>query len=105
MNFIIFMACSGDACSMITERTPELLTFGVIGVILILIGLLTNIVYAVYVKCPQRSVYNSICWNDIKPNEDNTFLGFLFVLLGIALVFVPLFVGLFYGVYKFIITL
>ena len=105
MNFIIFMACSGEACGMLAERTPKLLTLGAVGVILILIGLLTNIVYAVYVKCPQRSVYNSICWNDIKFTEDNMFLGFLFGLLGIALVLAPLFVGLFYGVYKFIITL
>lgn len=105
MNFIIFMACSGYDCGVLAERAPELLTFGVVGVILILMGLLVNIVYAVYVKCPQRSIYNSICWNDIKPNEDNTFLGFLFVVLGIAFVLVLLFVGLFYGVYKFIITL
>ena len=99
------MACSDVVCDKFAETAPALLTFAVVGVILILMGLLRNIVYTVYVKCPQRSVYNSICWNDIKFTEDNTFLGFLFGLLGIAYVLVPLFVGLFYGIYKFIITL
>ena len=102
MNFIIFMACSGVASSMIEERFPELLTFGVAGVILILMGLLANIVY---VKCSQRSGYNSICWKDIKPTVDNTFLGGLFGFMGFALVLATLVIGLFYGVYKFIITL
>lgn len=102
MNFIIFMACSSEACERLAERTPELLTFGVVGVILILMGLLANIVY---VKCSQRSGYNSICWKDIKPTADNTFLGGLFGFLGLALVLATLLIGLIFGVYKFIITL
>ena len=102
MNSVMFMSCSDVVCSKIVETAPVLLTFAIVGVILILMSILANIVY---VKCSQRSGYNSICWNNIKPNNDNTFLGFLFGLFGFAFVFTPLFIYLIFGIYKFFITL
>lgn len=99
-----FIPCFGCG-SILTDQLHACLTVAVVGVILILMGLLANVVYAIYVKCSRRFGYNSICWNDIKPTEDNTFLGFLFGHLGIVFVIIPLFIGLIYGVYEFVITL
>lgn len=88
-----------------TYPSMECLTFALVGVISILIGILINIVYVLYVKYSQGSGNKSISWNNIKPTVDNTFLGGLFGFIGFAFILIPLVISLLFIVYKFLITI
>lgn len=106
MNSIIFMPsiiphCGGSG-SDIEGFIAMLLTFFVTGVILFLFGIFANILS---IKFSNGFGYTPMSWNDIKPTEDNSFLGFLGGLFGFAFTGASIIIGLGSGVGLLIISL
>lgn len=105
MNPVIFMprvmphigsgGCDSADCSTM------LLTFAIVGVILIILGILGNILHVKF----SQGFDASICWTNIRPDFDNSFLGCLCGTFGFILVCTAAFIGLIAGIYEFIITL
>lgn len=106
MNPVIFMPRImphiGGGGGNITELPLVLLTFVIVGVILLILGILVNILH---VKFSQGFGYTPIHWADIKPNIDNTVLGAVCGTFGFAFIGASVLIGLCAGVYWFIITL
>jgi hypothetical protein len=106
MNSIMFMPsimphCGG--CGSDTEGfLVMLLTFFVTGVILFLFGIFVNILS---IKFSNRFEYTPMSWHDIKPTEDNSFLGFLGGIFGLAFTGASIIIGLVSGVGLLIISL
>jgi hypothetical protein len=99
MSSIVFMPhCGGGGDA---ELSTVLLTFTIVGVILIILGILINILHVKF----SQGFGTSICWADIKPSIDNTFLGGFCANLGGIVVGAAALVGLGAGVYWFIITM
>lgn len=99
MNSIIFMPsiiphCGGSG-SDIEGFIAMLLTFFVTGVILFLFGIFANILH---IKFSNGFGYTQMSWHDIKPTEDNSFLGFLGGLFGFAFIGASIIIGLGSGV-------
>lgn len=103
MNPIIFMPLVGrGGCGNAADLPSVLLTFFIAGVILIMLGILANILH---VKFSRGFDGTPICWYDIKPTFDNSFLGCFGGVLGSIFICASLIVGLVAGVYWLIITL
>lgn len=108
MNPVIFMPrvtphiSSGGGGGNIDGLLPMLLTFVIVGVILIILGTLANILRA---KFSQGFEHTPIRWVDIKPTFDNSILGSLCGVFGFAFIVASLFMGLVAGVFWFIVTL
>lgn len=79
-----------------------LLTFFVTGVILYMFGIFANILH---IKFSNGFDYTPMSWHDIKPTEDNSFIGFLGGLFGFAFVGASVIIGLGCGVGLLIISL
>lgn len=86
----------GDA-----ELSTVLLTFTIVGVILIILGILINILHIKF----SQGFGATIHWSDIKPDIDNSFLGGLCGFLGVILICASSIIGLGVFVYCLIITL
>lgn len=84
------------------ELPIVLLTFTIVGVILIIFGILVNILHA---KFSQGFGYTSIGWADIKPDTDNTLLGGFCGFLGCICIAAAALTGLIGGVYWCIVSL
>jgi hypothetical protein len=104
MNSIMFMPSIMPHCGGggdFTELLVMLLTFIIAGVVLIIFGIFANILHIKF----SQGFDSQICWADIKPNFDNSFLGCLCGTLGVIYICASLIVGLIACVYWFIITL
>ena len=105
MNRIIFMPSVMPRCGgggNIADLPPVLLTFTIVGVILIIAGILVNTLHA---KFSNGFGHASISWADIKPDINNTTLGGMCGFLGCIFIAASAFIGLVAGVYLFVITL
>ena len=105
MNPVIFMPRVMPHCGGVgnaAELSSVLLTFFIAGVILIIFGIFANILH---VKFSRGFDATPICWYDIKPTFDNSFLGCFGGVLGSIFICASLIIGLVAGVYLFIITL
>lgn len=103
MTPIIFMPsimthCGGGGDA---DLPVVLLTFAIIGVILIILGILANILHVKF----SQGFGASIRWADIKPDIDNSFLGCLGGVLGVIFITASSIIGLGALVYWFIISL
>ena len=104
MNPVIFIPSVMPHCGgggNFTELPIVLLTFAIAGVVLIIFGIFANILHVKF----SQGFDTPICWADIKPNIDNSFLGGVCGTLGGIFIGASLIVGLVAGVYWFIITL
>ena len=104
MNPVIFMPrvmphCGGGG--NFSDLPVVLLTCAIAGVILIILGIFANILHVKF----SQGFGTPICWADIKPNIDNSFLGGVCGTLGGIFIGASLIVGLIAGVYLLIITL
>lgn len=106
MNSIVFMPSIIPHCCGSSSDTEGflamLLTFFVTGVILFLFGIFANILH---IKFSNGFDYTPMSWHDIKPTEDNSFIGFLGGLFGFALVGASVIISLGSGVGLLIISL
>lgn len=106
MNSIVFMPSimpnCGGGCSDVEGFLIMLLTFFIAGIVLFLFGIFANILH---IKFSNGFGYTSMSWHDIKPTEDNSFLGFLGGLFGFALIGASSIISLVAGVYWIIISL
>ena len=106
MNSIVFMPSvmpncgggNGDIAGFLTM----LLTLLIVGVILYLFGIFANILH---IKISNGFSYTPMSWHDIKPTEDNSFLGFFGGFFGFAFIGAAVLIGLVAGVYWIIIML
>lgn len=106
MNPVIFMPrvmphCGGGGGDF-AELPIVLSTFVIAGVILYLFGIFANILH---IKFSNGFAHTPICWCDIKPTFDNSFLGCFCGFFGFIFISASAIVGLAAGVYWFIITL
>ena len=106
MSSIVFMPSvmsnCGGGCSDVEGFLIMLLTFVLAGIVLFLFGIFVNILS---IKFSNGFGYTPMSWHDIKPTEDNSFLGFLGGLFGFAFIGASLIIGLVAGVYWIIIML
>ena len=106
MNPVIFMPRVmphvGGGGGNSADCSAMLLTFAIAGAILIILGILVNILC---VKFSQGDEHTSICWTNIRPDFDNSFLGCLCGTFGFILVCTSAFIGLIAGIFWFIATL
>ena len=106
MNSIVFMPsimpnCGGGSGD-VEGFLVMLLTFFIAGIVLFLFGIFVNILS---IKFSNGFGYTPMSWHDIKPTEDNSFLGFLGGLFGFALIGASSIIGLVSGIYWIIITI
>jgi hypothetical protein len=99
MNSVIFMPHCGGGGDV--ELSTVLLTFAIVGVILIILGILINILHIKF----SQGFGASIRWADIKPGTDDITLGGFCGFLGSMAIASAALVGLGAGVYWCIITL
>ena len=104
MNRIMFMPsvmprCGGGGDA---ELSTVLLTFAIVGVILIILGILINILH---IKFSRGFDGTPISWADIKPSIDNTFLGGFCANLGCIFIAASALIGLVAGIYYCIVSL
>lgn len=78
-----------------------LLTFAIVGVIVIMLGILGNILHVKFSQGFDVPIY----WDDIKPNIDNTVFGAVCGTLGFSCIGAAAIIGLGVGVGWCIITL
>lgn len=104
MNSIIFMPRvvphigGGGNC----ENFPAvLLTFIIVGIIVILFGIIGNIFHVKF----SQGFDASICWDDIKPDISNTVFGAVCGTFGAASIGAAVIIGLGVGVGALIISL
>jgi hypothetical protein len=108
MNPVIFMPRvmphigSGGGGSNVDGLLLMLSTFAIVGVILIILGILANILR---IKFSQGDEPTPICWDNINADLDNSFLGALCWVFGIAFIGTAALMGLVAGIFWFIITL
>ena len=78
-----------------------LLVFFIVGVIVVMLGILGNILHVKF----SQGFNTSICWNNIKPDIDNTIFGAVCGTFGFASIAASVIMGLVEGVSFLIITL
>jgi hypothetical protein len=105
MNSIVFMPQVmpriGGGCGNCEDLPTVLLVFTIVGAIVVMFGILGNILHVKF----SQGFDTSICWDNIKPTIDNTVFGAVCGTLGFASIGAATIMGLFAGVYWFIITL